>query len=31
MRGRFEKGYIDTIEEMIETMNKEIADTVEDN
>jgi V/A-type H+-transporting ATPase subunit A len=31
MRGRFEKGYIDVIEEMVKAMVDEIADTVEDN
>ena len=31
MRGRFEKGYIDTIEDMVKAMVDEIADTVEDN
>ena len=31
MRGRFEKGYVDTIDEMIKSMNEEIANTVEDN
>jgi len=31
MRGRFEKGYIDVIESMVETMTAEIAATVEDN
>ena len=31
MRGRFEKGYIDTIDDMVKAMVDEIADTVEDN
>ena len=31
MRGRFEKGYIDTIDDMVKSMIDEIADTVEDN
>ena len=31
MRGRFEKGYIDSIDEMVKKMTSEIADTVEDN
>ena len=31
MRGRFEKGYIDIIDSMVETMTAEIAATVEDN
>jgi len=31
MRGRFEKGYVDTIEGMVKSMNEEIADTVEEN
>jgi len=31
MRGRFEKGYIDTIDDMVKSMVDEIADTVEDN
>ncbi len=31
MRGRFEKGYVDTIEGMIKSMNEEIANTVEEN
>jgi V/A-type H+-transporting ATPase subunit A len=31
MRGRFEKGYIDTIESMVKDMVDEIAGTVEDN
>ncbi|MFL2968238.1 MAG: V-type ATP synthase subunit A [Candidatus Poseidoniaceae archaeon] len=31
MRGRLNKGYIDTIDEMVKTMLEEIAATVEDN
>ena len=31
MRGRFEKGYIDVIAEMVKKMTDEIADTVEEN
>ena len=31
MRGRFESGYEEKIEKMLETMNKQIADTMEDN
>ena len=31
MRGRFEKGYIDTIADMVKKMTDEIADTVEEN
>ncbi|MDG1538824.1 MAG: hypothetical protein P8Q40_02730, partial [Candidatus Poseidonia sp.] len=31
MRGRFEKGYIDIIADMVKKMTDEIADTVEDN
>jgi hypothetical protein len=31
MRGRFEKGYIDIIDSMVDTMTAEIAATVEDN
>ena len=31
MRGRFEKGYIDTIDDMVKSMVDEIAATVEDN
>ena len=31
MRGRFEKGYVDIIESMVDTMTAEIAATVEDN
>jgi hypothetical protein len=29
MRGRFESGYEDKIDEMLEAMNKQIADTME--
>jgi V/A-type H+-transporting ATPase subunit A len=31
MRGRFESGYEEKIDKMLETMNKQIADTMEDN
>ena len=31
MRGRFEKGYIDNIADMVKKMTDEIADTVEEN
>ena len=31
MRGRFEKGYVDTIESMVKDMVDEIAATVEEN
>ena len=31
MRGRFESGYQDKIDEMLEAMNKQIADTMEAN
>ncbi len=31
IRARFEKGYIDVIDDMVEKMNEEIAATVEDN
>ena len=31
MRGRFESGYEDKIDEMLEAMNKQIADTMEAN
>jgi hypothetical protein len=31
MRGRLNKGYIDTIDDMVKTMLDEIAATVEDN
>jgi len=31
MRGRFESGYEGKIDKMLETMNKQIADTMEDN
>jgi hypothetical protein len=31
MRGRLNKGYIDTIDDMVKTMLAEIAATVEDN
>ena len=31
MRGRFEKGYIDRIEEMVKEMNEQIANAVEAN
>jgi hypothetical protein len=31
MRGRFEKGYVDTIESMVKNMVDEIAATVEEN
>ena len=31
MRGRFEKGYVEEIEDMIKKMNAEIAGTVEGN
>ena len=31
MRGRFESGYEDRIEEMLDAMSKQIADTMEDN
>ncbi|MGB1233123.1 MAG: hypothetical protein ACPHF0_03005, partial [Poseidonia sp.] len=31
MRGRFEKGYIDRIEEMVKNMNEQIANAVEAN
>ena len=31
MRGRYEKGYVDIIESMVDTMTTEIAATVEDN
>ena len=31
MRGRFESGYEEKIDEMLEAMNKQIADTMEAN
>ena len=31
MRGRFEKGYIDEIDEMVKKMTDEVASTVEGN
>ena len=31
MRGRFEKGYVDEIEDMVKKMSDEIATTVEGN
>jgi hypothetical protein len=31
MRGRLNKGYIDTIDDMVKTMLAEIAATVEEN
>jgi hypothetical protein len=31
MRGRFESGYEDKIDEMLEALNKQIADTMEAN
>jgi hypothetical protein len=31
MRGRFEEGYIDRIEEMVKEMNEQIANAVEAN
>jgi hypothetical protein len=31
MRGRFEKGYIDVIADMVKKMTDQIAETVEEN